>query len=353
MLGGGRLLLRCLVLACLPALAACASAAVVATVALPAPRFHAELRPDLPYGPYAAQTLDLCMPAGTTGSRPGVVLIHGGAWMHGDKLRWRSLCLQLAAQGFVAASIDYRLAPEWPWPAQLVDAQLAVRWLRAQASSLGLDARHLCAYGDSAGGHLAVFLGVLHSIHAGDLAAALTAQSPAVSCVVDDFGPTDLVSLAPTPLGQQIAGPLFGGKTPQSDPALYRDASPVFAVAPASAPMLLVQGTYTRSTYPSNTSPTMATTSSTGCPPPSSARCWISPSRSWWRTRRRELHADRTAPAAATGSTPPGHPRSLDHLTHRLLQAGSERTQLLDPLAGGYRRNSRAALRWVYLPATH
>jgi acetyl esterase/lipase len=253
MLGGGRLLLRCLVLACLPALAACAGAAVagsapvtpLATVALPAPvpRFHAELRPDLPYGPYAAQVLDLCMPAGATGSRPGVVLIHGGAWMHGDKLRWRSLCLQLAAQGFVAASIDYRLAPEWPWPAQLVDAQLAVRWLRAQASSLGLDARHLCAYGDSAGGHLAVFLGVLHSIHAGDLAAALTAQSPAVSCVVDDFGPTDLVSLALTPLGQQIAGPLFGGKTSQSDPALYRDASPVFAVTSASAPMLLLQGT--------------------------------------------------------------------------------------------------------------
>jgi acetyl esterase/lipase len=253
MLGGGRLLLRCLVLVCLPALAACANAAVaggvpitpLATVALPAPRFHAELRPDLQYGSYAAQTLDLCVPTGATGTgaRPGVVLIHGGAWMGGDKLRWRSLCLQLAAQGFVAASIDYRLAPEWPWPAQLVDAQLAVRWLRAQAVSLGLDAHHLCAYGDSAGGHLAVFLGALQSIHAGDLATTLTTQSPAVSCVVDDFGPTDLVSLAPTPLGQQIAGPLFGGKTPQSDPALYRDASPVFAVTPASAPMLLLQGT--------------------------------------------------------------------------------------------------------------
>jgi acetyl esterase/lipase len=251
MLSGGRLLLRCLVLVCLPALAACASAAVaggvpitpLATVALPAPRFHAELQPDLHYGPYAAQTLDLCVPAGATGARPGVILIHGGAWMGGDKLRWRSLCEQLAAQGFLAASIDYRLAPEWPWPAQLVDAQLAVRWLHAQAPSLGLDARHLCAYGDSAGGHLAVFLGALQSIHAGDLATILTAQSPAVSCVVDDFGPTDLVSLAPTPLGQQIAGPLFGGKTPQSDPALYRDASPVFAVTPASAPMLLLQGT--------------------------------------------------------------------------------------------------------------
>src|SRR5258707_3532921 len=126
MLGGGRLLLRCLVLACLPALAACASAAVagsapvppLATVALPAPRFHAELRPDLPYGPYAAQTLDLCMPAGTTGSRPGVVLIHGGAWMHGDKLRWRSPFLHLARHGFVAPSIDLWLAPEWPLPAQ-------------------------------------------------------------------------------------------------------------------------------------------------------------------------------------------------------------------------------------------
>lgn len=219
------------------------TAPAIPRVALPSPRAGMVVQADQQYGPYSQETLDLCLPTHRTGVHPGVVLIHGGAWMQGDKSRWLSLCERLATFGLVAATINYRLAPQWAWPAQLVDAQLAVRWLRAQAPRLALDERRLCAYGDSAGGHLAVFLGTLHTIHSGDLADALATWAPDVSCVVDDFGPTDLVSLFPTPLGQYIAAPLFSGATPRSDAVLYRDASPVFAVSPQTAPMLILQGT--------------------------------------------------------------------------------------------------------------
>src|SRR5262249_48619939 len=142
----------------------------------------------------AAETLDLCRPAHTS-KQPGVILIHGGGWQNGAKAVHDPQCSQLAMRGFVAATINYRLAPQDRWPAPLVDVHLAVRWMRSQANVIGLDPTRLCSYGDSAGGHLAVFLGVLPTIHPGDEATTYANQSPSVGCVVDEFGPVDLATL--------------------------------------------------------------------------------------------------------------------------------------------------------------
>lgn len=203
---------------------------------------------DVAYGPLPDEKLDLCEPKSTAGTHPGVILIHGGGWHSGDKSGFEPVCTYLAGQGFVATTINYRLGPAHHWPAQVVDAQLAVRWMRAHAASLDLDPTRLCSYGSSAGAHLAVFLGVLHTIHAGDEANLYTDHSPAATCVVDEFGPVDLADLngsnaTPTPAQQQALSALFGSATPQSDPAIYRDASPIIDVSAQSAPTLIVQGT--------------------------------------------------------------------------------------------------------------
>jgi acetyl esterase/lipase len=213
------------------------------TSAAPAARYTALVQSNVAYGPLPAEMLDLCRPSDAAGPRPGVVLIHGGGWSSGDKSQYATLCRQLATYGFVAATINYRLTPGSIWPAQLVDAQLAVRSLRAHAADYGLDPTRLCSWGFSAGGHLAVFLGVLPTIHPGDEAALDADQSPAVSCVVDEFGPVDLLSLQPTAFHSQILLGLFGGATARDDPAAYRDGSPALQVTSHSAPMLIVQGT--------------------------------------------------------------------------------------------------------------
>lgn len=210
---------------------------------VPPARFHPVVQPNVAYGPLPAETLGLCTPQGATGALPGVILIHGGAWMVGDKKQYAQLCTFFAAHGFVAASIDYRLAPANIWPAQLVDAQLAVRWLRAHAAQIHLDPQRLCGWGDSAGGHLAVFLGVLNTIHAGDEAGLYADQSPHTTCVVDEYGPTDLTITTPTPGMIQAFNALFGGATLTGDPAIYHDASPLFAVSSQSAPTLIIHGT--------------------------------------------------------------------------------------------------------------
>jgi acetyl esterase/lipase len=208
-----------------------------------AAQYAAVVQSNVAYGPLPEETLDLCRPRDATGPRPGVILIHGGGWSSGDKSEYAGLCRRLATYGYMAATINYRLTPKHIWPTQLVDAQLAVRSLRANAITYGLDPRRLCSWGFSAGGHLAVFLGVLRTIHPGDQTALYADQSPAVSCVVDEFGPVDLLSLQPTAFHSQILRGLFGGAPASEDAAAYRDASPTFDVTAHSAPTLIVQGT--------------------------------------------------------------------------------------------------------------
>jgi acetyl esterase/lipase len=234
-------------------MAACSSTPANTTAAttttIPAPTvthvpggpYSVAMRHNVAYGPLAAESLDLCTPVGAPGQRPGVIMIHGGGWSQGDKTAYDSACTQLAANGVVAATLDYRLAPASVWSAQLVDVQLAVRWLRATAAQWSLDTGRLCAWGDSAGAHLAVFLGVDATIHPGDEAGVLANEAPNVTdCVVDDYGPVDLTMFGDS-VQMAILRTLFGASQ-QADPAAYRDASPLFLVSSHSPPMLIVQG---------------------------------------------------------------------------------------------------------------
>src|SRR4051812_23954714 len=94
------------------------------------------------------------------GPHPAVVLVHGGGWLSGSKEGYQAMGPRLARHGYAACAIDYRLAPQYPYPAALDDCQRAVRWLRAHAPDFDLDARHVGALGDSAGGHLVALMGV-------------------------------------------------------------------------------------------------------------------------------------------------------------------------------------------------
>ena len=217
------------------------------------PHYPITMRSDVAYGSAPLEQLDLCQPDGVTSSQlPGIVLIHGGSSTVGDKRAefdvqgdtLVDLCMSLASQGFVVASINYRLAHANPWPAPVEDAQLAVRWLRAHAHELGMDARRLCSVGLSSGAYLAVILGAFTKTLSGDRASQYADQSSQVACVADFYGPVDLAEwLKTSPDNQTEVFDLLSQATPLSNPALYREASPLYAITSASAPMLIVQGT--------------------------------------------------------------------------------------------------------------
>lgn len=107
------------------------------------------------------QTLDLHLPA-TDGAFPVplVVLLHPGGFQFGTSRMERPIAQALVAQGFAAASVNYRLSAEARYPAGARDVKAAVRWLRAHSDEYGWDEEAIAAWGRSAGGWMALMLGV-------------------------------------------------------------------------------------------------------------------------------------------------------------------------------------------------
>ena len=106
-------------------------------------------------GPGGPLTLRIYVPEGTR-PLPVLVYFHGGGWVQGSLDTHDSLCRALAnAGGCIVASVDYRLAPEHKFPAQVEDAYAATQWVASNAASFGGDAAQLAVGGDSAGGAMA------------------------------------------------------------------------------------------------------------------------------------------------------------------------------------------------------
>lgn len=91
--------------------------------------------------------------------RPAVVMLFGGGWKSGDKSHNIPIAQQLAAKGYVAISIEYRLSPEAKYPAAVHDVKAAIRWLRANADQFHIDKSRIATLGMSAGGQLAALTG--------------------------------------------------------------------------------------------------------------------------------------------------------------------------------------------------
>jgi acetyl esterase/lipase len=108
----------------------------------------------------AAQKLDLYVPTTTNGPLPLIIRIHGGAFLGGDKSSEASSVPALQARGYAVASLNYRLSGEALFPAGAQDVKAAVRFLRANAATYGIDPNRFAAWGWSAGAYFAPLLGV-------------------------------------------------------------------------------------------------------------------------------------------------------------------------------------------------
>ena len=194
---------------------------------------------DVSYGPHARNVLDLYLPAAGPKLCPLVVCIHGGGWAGGDKQSYAWLGEALARQGFAAASITYRFAPTWRAPAQMDDVQRAVRWLRKHSAEYRLDSQRIGAIGGSAGGHLASYLALTETRDNSD--PELAAYSSRVQCVVDCYGPVDLLGMMRSASAPIVEG--FLGKPLEGNEEDYRKASPVSYVRTNPPPFLIVHGT--------------------------------------------------------------------------------------------------------------
>jgi acetyl esterase/lipase len=197
-----------------------------------------------------ALEMDLYSPPATDSGSPApvVVYVHGGGWQRGDKSNIsgrRSVVEELTARGYLVAAIDYRLAPQYEWPAQIEDVKCAVRYLRANDSTYDIDPDRIGAWGGSAGGHLVALLGLTDANAGLEGQGGYAEQSSSVQAVVDMFGPTDLTSsdFASNARASKIAEAVFGGSTEtlmQASPVNYvsKDAPPFFILHGEKDPLV-------------------------------------------------------------------------------------------------------------------
>jgi len=192
--------------------------------------------------------LDLYLPAGETRPHPVVVWIHGGGWNGGDKTH--TVPTYMTEKGLAAASISYRFSDVAAFPAQLHDCKAALRWLRANAKKYGLDAGRIGAWGESAGGHLAILLGTTGHVKELEGEVGVRGYPSSVQAVCDWCGPTDFLQLdahaAPnpslvfaspdSPVSRLLGGPLLENR----DKA--EAASPLRYVRPGMPPFLIMHG---------------------------------------------------------------------------------------------------------------
>lgn len=118
-----------------------------------------ELSADGPHGPIPLR-LYRPLPA-SAGALPVLVYFHGGGWVIGDLDTHDVLCRDLALKsGCTVVSVDYRLAPEFPFPVPVDDCLAATRWVQQHASDLNVDPTRTAVGGDSAGGKLAAVIAI-------------------------------------------------------------------------------------------------------------------------------------------------------------------------------------------------
>jgi acetyl esterase/lipase len=126
-------------------------------------------------------TLDLKTLEGN-GPFPAAIIVHGGSFSHGHKRTYVTPLFDvLSNAGFAWFTINYRLAPDYQFPAAVEDVESAVRWVKDNAAKYHVDARRIALIGESAGGYLVAYAGA-HPEPGADVAA-----------VVDFYGPNDLV----------------------------------------------------------------------------------------------------------------------------------------------------------------
>lgn len=177
--------------------------------------------------------------------RPAVLLIHGGGWDSGSRQMERSFAKKLAACGYVAVPVSYRLGVAGRFPAALHDLKTAVRWLRLHAAEHRVGPDRIAVIGMSAGGQLAALLGATNGMAEFEGEVGERVGSSRVQAVVNIDGLVDFTG--PELVSQQEASPsapvrFLGGKFSEI-PDTWRAASPVTHVSPHSAPTLFIKST--------------------------------------------------------------------------------------------------------------
>lgn len=196
------------------------------------------------YGPSGWQKLDVYRPkASTTQLLPAIINIHGGGWVVGSRREQGVPLLgHLAASGWVGFNVDYRLAPKYVWPAQIVDVKSAIMWVRTHAADYGVDPNFIAVTGGSAGGHLSALAAL--TPNAPEFQPGFENADTSVAACVPFYGVYDMVdeSHRHSPLLHAVLDRVVFRRTRAKNLPALKQASPMYRIGADAPPFFVVHG---------------------------------------------------------------------------------------------------------------
>ena len=188
-------------------------------------------------------SLDVYFPKDTRKRKQAVLLIFGGGWRSGDKSQNEAMATELANRGFVAVSADYRLSLEAPYPAAVYDLKDAIKWMKVNAKTYGIDSNMIATLGVSAGGQLAALIGSTNGITYFEDNLSNFAATSTVNAVVDIDG--ILAFHHPESAESAVAAQWLGG-TYEQNPTNWKEASALEHVDKLAVPFLFINSSLPR-----------------------------------------------------------------------------------------------------------
>lgn len=203
----------------------------------------------MPETPFGARDLhlDVFRPE-EEGSLPALVLVHGGGWRAGDRSMQVPLAQMIASRGFVTVTVEYQLSLEAKFPAAVHNIKAAIRWMRANAEKYGIDPGRIAIGGASAGGQLAMLVGMTPGVESFEGNMGNESYSSAVQAVIDIDGVVDFMAPMSLNLNRKPDSPdIFWLEGSFYDrPDRWKDASSIYWANEKSVPVLFLNSGFSR-----------------------------------------------------------------------------------------------------------
>jgi acetyl esterase/lipase len=190
--------------------------------------------------------LDVYKRRDTTAAQPTLVFYHGGGWVGGTKEASVMSIVPWLEMGWTVVNVEYRMARVAPAPAAVEDATCALRFVVERAKDYGVDASKIVVSGESAGGHLALAVGMIPEsagftrVCAGGAFRGLEMAVPKVAAIINWYGITDVKEMLDGPNGRSYAAQWLGTIPGRDDVA--HSVSPMTYVRSGLPPILSIQG---------------------------------------------------------------------------------------------------------------
>lgn len=182
------------------------------------------------------------------GKYPALIMVHGGGWRSGDKSLQIPMAQKLAARGFVTVCVEYQLSMEAKYPAAVFNIKSAIRWMRANAEKFQINPNQIAISGCSAGGQLAMLVGLTNGILEKEGNHGNSGFSSDIQAIIDIDGVVDFMAPTSLNLKRRADSPDIEwlGGTFYEKPEIWKDASGIFWANENSCPIMFINSGFPR-----------------------------------------------------------------------------------------------------------